>query len=391
VILIITIYNAVIHTMTEAGTIPNGFLQVENGKIVRVQAGTPDTITDTDIDAKGSVLLPGFIDAHTHLGILENGLDFEGDDCNESTDPFTPHLRAIDGVNPFDRCFAEAVSAGVTTVMTTPGSANPCGGTMLILKTVGHCVDDMMLQFGGIKFALGENPKSVYHGRDEMPVTRMATAAIIREGLYKAKRYLEQWEAVEEAEDQPDYDAKCEALLPLLRREYKAHFHCHRADDMMTALRIAKEFHLDAVLVHGTEGHRIPDVLQAANVPVICGPILCDRCKPELQYLEITTPNALYQNGVSIALCTDHTVVPIQYLSATAALAVKGGLPYEAALQAITVAPAKILGIADRVGSLSAGMDADLQLYQGDPLDLQCDPWLVMVDGQIVVQDDARR
>lgn len=156
-------------------------------------------------------------------------------------------------MNPLDRCFSEALAAGVTTVMTTPGSANPCGGTMLILKTAGNCVDDMKLTFGGIKFALGENPKSVYHGRDEMPFTRMATAAIIREGLYKAKRYLEQWEAVEEAEDQPDYDAKCEALLPLLRREYKAHFHCHRADDMMTAIRIAKEFHLDAVLVHGTE------------------------------------------------------------------------------------------------------------------------------------------
>lgn len=181
-----TIYNAVIHTMTEQGTIPHGFLEVENGKITCVQSGDPDTVTEGDLDAKGSLLLPGFIDAHTHLGILEDGLDFEGDDCNECTDPFTPHLRAIDGVNPLDRCFSEALAAGVTTVMTTPGSANPCGGTMLILKTAGNCVDDMKLTFGGIKFALGENPKSVYHGRDEMPFTRMATAAIIREGLYKA-------------------------------------------------------------------------------------------------------------------------------------------------------------------------------------------------------------
>lgn len=378
-----TIYHAVIHTMTEAGTIPHGFLTVENGKITCVQSGDPDTVTEDDLDAKGSLLLPGFIDAHTHLGILEDGLDFEGDDCNECTDPFTPHLRAIDGVNPLDRCFSEALAAGVTTVMTTPGSANPCGGTMLILKTAGNCVDDMKLTFGGIKFALGENPKSIYHSRDEMPFTRMATAAIIREGLYKAKRYLEQWEAVEEAEDQPDYDAKCEALLPLLRREYKAHFHCHRADDMMTAIRIAKEFHLDAVLVHGTEGHRIPDIIQRAGVPIICGPILCDRCKPELRDLEITTPNILYQHGISIALCTDHTVIPIQYLATTAALAVKGGLPYEAALEAITVQPARILGVEDRVGSLKVGMDADLQLYHGNPLDLQCDPWLVMVDGKV--------
>lgn len=158
-----TIYHAVIHTMTEAGTIPHGFLTVENGKITCVQSGDPDTVTEDDLDAKGSLLLPGFIDAHTHLGILEDGLDFEGDDCNECTDPFTPHLRAIDGVNPLDRCFSEALAAGVTTVMTTPGSANPCGGTMLILKTAGNCVDDMKLTFGGIKFALGENPKSVYH------------------------------------------------------------------------------------------------------------------------------------------------------------------------------------------------------------------------------------
>lgn len=385
------IYNAVLHTMTEAGTIPHGFLTVENGKITDIQAGDPETVTDTDLDAGGSLLLPGFIDAHTHLGILEDGLDFEGDDCNESSDPFTPHLRAIDGVNPLDRCFEEARNAGITTVMTSPGSANPCGGTMLILKTAGRCVDDMMLCYGGIKFALGENPKNVYHSRDEMPFTRMATAAIIREGLHKAERYLEQLESAEEAEDQPEYDAKCEALLPLLRREYKAHFHCHRADDMMTALRIAREFHLDAVLVHGTEGHRIPDVLQTAEVPVICGPILCDRCKPEMRYLEITTPNTLLQNGIPIALCTDHTVIPIQYLPTTAALAVKGGLPYEDALYAITAGAAKILGVEKRVGSLAVGMDADLQLYQGDPLDLQCDPWLVMVNGETIMQREPQK
>lgn len=379
------IYNAVIHTMTERGTIEHGFLTIKNGKITAVQAGDPPAISQNDINANGGMVLPGFIDAHTHMGILEDGLDFEGDDCNESSDPFTPHLRAIDAVNPFDRCFSEALAAGITTVMTSPGSANPCGGTMLILKTAGHCVDDMMLEYGGIKFALGENPKSVYHGRDEMPFTRMATAAILREGLYKAKRYLEQWEAVEEVDDQPEYDAKCEALLPLLRREYKAHFHCHRADDMMTALRIAKEFHLDAVIVHGTEGHKIPEILKRSGVPVICGPILCDRCKPEMRQLEISTPNALYEAGVSIALCTDHTVIPIQYLSTTAALAVKGGLSEEAALYAITAGAAKILGIEHRVGSLAVGMDADLQIYDGNPLDLQVDPRMVMVNGEIVV------
>ncbi len=182
------IWNAEIHTMTDAGVIPNGYVCVENGKITAVGAGMPTAIEPQDIDAQGSMLLPGFIDAHTHLGVIENGIDFEGDDCNESTDPFTPQLRVIDGINPFDRCFAEARLAGITTAMISPGSANACGGTMAILKTAGRVVDHMQIGTG-MKFALGENPKRVYSDRDEMPVTRMATAAMIREGLLKAQRY----------------------------------------------------------------------------------------------------------------------------------------------------------------------------------------------------------
>lgn len=381
------IWNAAIHTMTEAGTIENGYIAIENGKITAVEKGIPDTIAPEDIDAGGSLLLPGFIDAHTHLGIIENGIDFEGDDCNESTDPFTPHLRVIDGVNPLDRCFAEAREAGVTTVMTSPGSANACGGTMAILKTAGRWVDRMQIGTG-MKFALGENPKAVYHDRDEAPVTRMATAAMIREGLSKAMRYQQELDFAESDPDEhmPEYDAKSEALLPLLERDIKAHFHCHRADDICTAMRIAKEFHLDYVIVHGTEGYEIADILAEEQVPVIAGPLLCDRCKPEMRNLTITNPALLQKAGVRTALCTDHPVVPIQYLSTTAQLAVKGGMSREEALYAITAGAAEILGISHRVGSIAVGMDADIQLYHGDPLSLLCDPWLVLIDGKTAVQ-----
>lgn len=381
------IWNAVIHTQTADGIIKNGYVSVENGKISGVASGTPEHIAPEDIDAGGSILLPGFIDAHTHLGIIENGIAFEGDDCNEATDPFTPHLRVIDGVNPLDRCFEEARTAGVTTVMTSPGSANTCGGTMAILKTAGKMADRMLIGTG-MKFALGENPKSVYNDRDETPITRMATAAMIREGLSKAQRYQQELDFAESDPDEhmPDYDAKSEALLPVLERDVKAHFHCHRADDICTAIRIAKEFNLDYVIVHGTEGYEIADILAEEQVPVIAGPTLCDRCKPEMQKLTIQNPALLHQAGVKVALCTDHPVIPIQYLSTTAALAVKGGMSREDAIYAITAGAAEILGVEERVGSIAVGMDADLQLYRGDPLDLLCDPWLVMIDGKICVQ-----
>lgn len=376
------IYNAVIHTMTDMGIIENGFVSIENGKITEVSEGYPDSIAMEDINAEGSILLPGFIDAHTHLGILENGLDFEGDDCNESSDPFTPQMRAIDGINPFDFCFEEARHSGVTAVMTSPGSANACGGSMLVMKTYGTCADKMAVSSSGMKFALGENPKNVYNGRDESPKTRMATAAIIRDGLYKAKRYLSDCEAADDDSELPDFDAKCEALIPLLKGDMKAHFHCHRADDICTAIRIANEFRLDAVIVHGTEAHLIPEILKDSDIPVICGPVLCDRCKPEMKNLTIENPAILKKSGVEIAICTDHTVIPIQYLSSCAALTVKGGLSVDDALYSITMGASKILGTDERMGSIAKGMDADLQLYKNDPLDIREDPWLVMIDGK---------
>ncbi|MBR6394976.1 MAG: amidohydrolase [Ruminococcus sp.] len=382
------IYNAEIHTMDSAGVIKNGWLKIEDRVITGIGEGVPDLIPEDSINAEGGMLLPGFIDAHTHLGIIEDGLDFEGDDCNESTDPFTPQMRAIDGINPFDRCFEEARMRGITAVASSPGSANACGGEICAIKTNGRRIDDMLIKPCGIKFAMGENPKNVYNGREETPVTRMAVTALIREGLYKAKRYVHDMDSYysdSENYDPPEYDIKCEALMMLLDRKMKAFFHCHRADDICTAMRIAKEFSLDAVIIHGTEGHKIADIIAGEKIPVICGPIICDRCKPEMKGLELRNTSVMHENGVKLAICTDHTVIPIQYLPLSAQAAVKGGLDPEEALKMLTINPAEILGIDEETGSLTVGKDADIQLYRKgeNPLDLMTEPALVVISGDI--------
>lgn len=383
------IYNAEIYTMDSRGIIPNGYISIENGKITAVGEGAPESIPEGSINAEGGTLYPGFIDAHTHLGIIENGLDFEGDDCNESTDPFTPQMRAIDGINPFDRCFEEARKRGITAVASSPGSANPCGGEICAIKTAGRRIDDMLISVCGIKFALGENPKNVYNDRAETPITRMAVTALIREGLYKARRYghdMDSYYQDSENYDPPEYDIKCEALLLLMDRKIKAFFHCHRADDICTAVRIAKEFNLDPVIIHGTEGWKIADIIAEEKVPVICGPLICDRCKPEMKGLELKNASVLIENGVKTAICTDHTVIPIQYLPLSAQAAVKGGLSFDDALRAITCEAAEILGISGVTGTLTAGKDADIQLYRKgeNPLDLMSEPVMVLINGKTV-------
>lgn len=381
------IYNVQIKTMEKRRSIENGWIEIENGKIIAVEEGSPDVVGTEDLDGQGKLLIPGFIDAHTHLGIIENGIDFEGDDCNEATDPFTPQLRTIDGINPMDRCFEEAYKRGITSAVVAPGSANPCGGEIIAVKTYGRRIDDMIIKPVGIKFALGENPKRVYNDRDETPVTRMATAALIREGLTKAKRYLADIDAYEidkENNDMPEFDLKNHALIPLLRREISAHFHCHRADDMFTAVRIAKEFDLKLVIVHATEGHLIADILGTEKLSAISGPVICDRCKPEMKGLELKNTAELVKNGVKTSICTDHPVIPIQYLPASAAMAVKGGLDLDSALEAITINAAEIAGIDDTTGSIAVGKDADLQLYCGNPLDIMNDPELVMINGKVL-------
>jgi len=380
------IINGTVHTM-DGVTIPNGYVAVSGAKIAKVgpMEECPDHWEGETLDAEQGHILPGFIDAHCHLGMFGDALGFEADDGNESTDPCTPHLRAIDAINPLDRCFEEARAAGVTTVLAGPGSANPISGQFAAIKTTGKWVDAMILQAPvSMKMALGENPKSVYNERHETPITRMATAAILRENLAKAQEYAEKLQraAEDEEEDKPDFDAKLEALLPVVKGELPVHIHAHRADDIATGIRVAKEFGLKCVIVHGTEGHLIPELLEQEGVSVITGPSLGDRSKPELANMSLETPMILAMHGVKVAICTDHPVIPIQYLPLCAGLAVKGGMPPEAALQAITINPAQIAGIDHRVGSLTPGKDADIVVTTAHPINLLSRVKAVFVEGK---------
>lgn len=326
------------------------------------------------LNAGGKWLLPGFVDIHTHLGLFGDGVGFEAEDCNESTDPITPQLRVIDGINPMDRTFEEARNGGVTAVIVAPGSANPIAGQAAAIRTYGRRIDDMILKAPvAMKFALGENPKSTYNDRDETPVTRMATAALIRENLRKAQEYrMKQQLAQEDPDfDAPDFDMKLEALVPVLNREIQAHFHAHRLDDIFTAIRIAKEFDLDYVIIHGTEAYLAPDIMAQEQARVVTGPNLLDRCKPELRNMSFSGPVVLTHQDVLCSICTDHPETPLQYLPLCAAMAMRSGLTRQEALAAITIQPARIAGLDKQIGSLEVGKDADLVLATGDPLELE--------------------
>lgn len=380
------IINGIIHTM-DGPVMENGYVAVKGRKIAGVgpMSECPARWEGETFDAQGGHVCPGFIDAHCHLGMFGDSLGFESEDGNEETDPCTPQLRAIDGVNPLDRCFSEARAAGVTTVLTGPGSANPVSGQFAALKTSGRWVDAMIVKAPiSMKLALGENPKQVYHDRDETPVTRMATAAIIRENLRKAVEYGEKLDKAitDEDTDPPDYDAKLEALLPVVRGELPVHIHAHRADDIATGIRIAKEFKLNCVIVHGTEGHLIPELLAGEHVPVITGPALGDRSKPELANMTLENPLILRNAGVEVAICTDHPEVPIQYLPLCAALAVKGGMDPEEALAAITVNAARIAGLDGALGSLTPGKEADVVITDRHPLELLGQVKAVFIGGR---------
>lgn len=377
--------HGIVHTM-DGPVIPDGFVVFEGKTITAVgpMEALPAGYSGPVLDAAGGHILPGFVDAHCHLGLWGDGLGFEADDGNESTDPCTPHLRGLDGVNPLDRCFQEARQGGVTTVLTGPGSANPIAGQFLALKTTGRWVDEMVVKApAAMKFALGENPKSVYNERKETPITRMATAALIRENLSKAQEYqAKQAKAQDDPDtDPPDFDPKLEALLPVLRGILPAHFHAHRADDIATAVRISREFGLNFAIVHGTEGYKVAPLLASAGVPVITGPCLTDRSKPELVGQTLDNPVLLTQAGVKVAICTDHPVIPIQHLPICAAMAVRAGMDPEDALAAVTRNPAEIAGLGDRLGVLAPGKDADIVVTQGHPLDWTCRLTAVFIDG----------
>lgn len=382
------IINGKLITM-DAENFDGGYIKIRDGKIFEV-GDMKDFSNDgtKTIDADGAVITPGMTDAHSHIGMWEDGIAFEGDDGNEDTDPATPQLRALDGINPSDRAFSEAVRAGVTTVVVGPGSANPIAGQILAMKTAGVCADDMVIAEPiGIKMAFGENPKSVYHDKNQAPVTRMGTAAVIRETLGKAKEYAEQLDKYNgdpENEDKPEWDFKQEALLPLIRREIPVHAHAHRIDDIFTAIRIAKEFNLRLILVHGTEAHLAADRIAREGVPILSGPILTDRSKPELRNQSEDAAARLAEAGVPIALVTDHPETPEKFLALCAQTAVNAGLEPMEALKAVTINPARICGIDNRVGSITEGKDADLIIWDGEPMSIGFRPRTVLCGGMII-------
>lgn len=381
----IFIKNGKLLTMT-GENYEKGSILIHDGKIIDIGQNIEVPSGTEVIDAEGLTVMPGIIDAHCHLGMWEDSIGFEGADGNESTDPVTPHLRAIDGINPRDVNFKEAYEAGVTTVMTGPGSANVIGGQFAIIKTFGKRIDDMIVKApAALKIAFGENPKRIYGQKGKAPITRMATAALIREALIKAKTYKEKKKMAESnPEKMPDIDMKLEAILPVLDKKIPLKAHAHRADDIFTALRIAKEFDVNITLDHVTEGHLIADELKQANVPVIVGPSFGERSKVELKEKSFKTAGVLANAGLKVAIMTDHPVIPLEHLTMCAGYAVKYGMKEEDALKAITINPAEILGVADKLGSLEVNKDADIAIFDGNPLEIGTRTKYVLINGKIV-------
>jgi imidazolonepropionase-like amidohydrolase len=369
--------------------IERGTVLIDAGRITAV--GGPDLRVPADatvVPAEGSYVLPGFIDAHTHLGVREEGEGSAGDDVNEMSEPNTAHVRAIDAVNPADAGFRDAIGGGVLAVNINPGSGNPIGGQTVAVKCWGRTADEMALREpSGLKSALGENPKRVYGGRQQMPMSRLGTAAVIRDAFTNARNYMERWTLREEGKPL-DRDLKMEALARVLRREIPWRQHCHRADDVATGLRIAAEFGYDLVIDHGTEAHLLADILATRGVPVIIGPLLTARTKVELRNRSLANPGLLAAAGVTIAITTDHPVVPIYLLIHQAALAVKEGLDRDTALRSVTINPARISGIDDRLGSIEPGKDADLCIWSGDPLDLTSRVQRAFIGGREIYRYD---
>ncbi|MFO7153044.1 MAG: amidohydrolase [Bacillota bacterium] len=373
-----------VYTM-KGEVIEGGTVLVEGDKIAKVGKDLSIPEGCEVIDATGKYVFPGFIDAHSHVGIFEEGVGEIGEDGNEMTDPVTPHLRALDAVSPEDKAFDDAVKGGVTCVFTGPGSANVIGGQSIAVKTYGRVIDKMVVKApAGLKVAFGENPKRVYGQQKKMPSTRMGTAALLREALTKAKNYLEKKKIAMEKGEFFEKDLKMEVLCDVLEKKIPLRAHAHRAFDIMTAIRIAKEFDVDIVIEHCTEGHLIADELAELGVPAVVGPSLTSRSKIELKDLSFRTAGILANRGVKVAIMTDHPVIPVQYLNVCAGLAVREGMKVEDALAAITINAAEIIGIQDRVGSIEEGKDADIVVWDGFPLEVMSKPELVIIDGKVV-------
>ena len=415
--------NAKIMTMEADGNLDNGFVIIHNDRIQKI--GSMSEYQEDEKDQQvysldGAWILPGFVDAHTHLGLFDDGLDFEGDDGNESSDPITPQIRAVDGIYNADNCFREAYEGGVSHVMAGPGSGNVMGGQFALLHTYEKTLEKAIVEpMAAQKAALGENPKRVYGKEDKAPITRMGAASLMRETLFKAQEYEKKWKTYQEKlkrndeeEDEPDapeFDFQLESLRTLIKGEIPLKIHVHRQDDILTAIRICNEFGLSYTLDHCTEGHLIADVLSdeykagqekgrgSGNAEakggrllgVIIGPVIGDRSKPELAKSTIETSAVLHETGIPLAIMTDHPCIPEQYLSLSAAIAVRGGLPYEAALSAITINAARIIGADSDYGSLKQGKIADISVFSGDPLDYRSQLKMFVGKGKLIYQSDS--
>lgn len=378
-------------TLTISGkVIEKGTILIDKGKILKIGENLDIPINTKTIDASGKVVMPGLIDAHCHTGMFADGVGSGESDGNEMTNPVMPHLRAIDAINPEDMAFKDLREGGITTINTGPGSGNVIGGQTAIIKTYGRTINDMVVRApGGMKMALGENPKRVYGGQKKTPSTRMGNAAILREWLVKAGEYREKWERYKESDKEPEppeRNLRLEELIQVLERKIPAHIHAHRADDILTALRIAEEFNINVVLIHATEGYKIADILARKNIPCIVGPIFFSRTKYELRGMTPKNPVLLSKAGVRIALQTDE-MSAVRYLLLNAALAVEQGMGEDEALKAITIYPAEILGIQNRVGSLNVGKDADIIILSAYPFEVtKSHVELVLINGEIVYQ-----
>lgn len=376
----------------------NGYLRIADGKIAAI--GDMEELRDGDgreknggavLDVKGKLVMPGIIEAHCHMGITEEKKGMEGDDCNENVQPITPYLRAIDAINSIDAAFDDAVRAGITCAMIGPGSSNVVGGQFAFVKTRGRRIDDLIvLAPAAMKVAFGENPKVNFSGQGKMPVTRMAIAGMLREELFKAKQYCDKKKRAAEKKEVFEEDFKYECWIPVFEKKIPLKAHVHRVDDIFTAIRIAREFDLRMTLDHCSEGHLIAQELAKEGYPAIVGPDLSSRSKIEVQNMAFKTAGVLHAHGVKVAITTDHPVSLIQSLPICAGLAVKAGLPMEAGLAAITIHAAEICNVADRVGSLEVGKDADIAVFDGNPLEISTHTCHTVINGRQVYSLDEK-
>ncbi len=375
----IALTNGKLYTM-EDGIIDCGIVLIEDNKIAAVGADVAIPADAQIIDVAGRIVTPGFIDAHTHIGIDEEIHQPIGDDCNEMTEPNTAELRAMDAINYRDPAFQDAVRAGITTVMIAPGSANVFGGLITVMKTAGKTYKEMLVNGeAGLKMAFGENPKRVYGEKDKAPATRMATMAIARQGFFEAKEY------VNKSDEDREFNLQTEHIAKALDGGIPVRAHAHRADDIMTAIRLRDEFNLDLVIEHCTDGHLIVDELVEVNVPAAIGPSFSNRAKAEMEHVTFRTPGVLASAGLDVAIITDAPCTPIQYLPICAGLAMREGMTEYDAFKALTITPAKILKVDDRMGSLKAGKDADIVVWNNHPFEIMGKPHMVYVNGKQVV------